>query len=357
VEPFDPRSIKEQVPTVLDALSAGHPEAALVAIDQLVAAGKAPAGIEYYRGVAYVAMDRTEDALRAFLAELEVNPGNGLAHGLAADALIELGRVEEAQGHIESGRALATDFPYLVLVAGRAAMLSGDAPLARNAFETYLVADTWSPLAAEAHYALSQLALEREDADAARRHMELSDRLERIHQYLNRYRERLVEDPGDTTAALGVAKVFLDLFRSVDPDPRFLVDAEGGLQTVLAIEPGNVAALFNMGFLRMVQGRHEEALEFYAAAAAGDPSHVGTRLNAGMLLREMGRPGDALPLLTQASQLAESAKDRERSLYERGRCQEELDLPGPAAESYRELLALPPQGTWDAEARLKQLDG
>ena len=49
--------------------------------------------------------------------------------------------------------------------------------------------------------------------------------------------------------------------------------------------------------------------------------------------------------------------ERERSLYELGRCQEELELPGPAAESYRELLALPPVGNWDAQERLSQLGG
>lgn len=357
VEPFDPRAIEARIPAVIDALRAGRPDAALTTIDHMVAAGTAPEGIEHYRGLAYADMGNAEAALAAFSAELALHPGNGRAHGMAADALIELGRVEEAQAHIDSGRVLATDFPFLVLVAGRAAMETGDAPLARSAFETYLTTDAWSPLSAESHYKLSQLALERDDRDAARMHLERSDHLERIHQYLNRYRERLSEDPRDAVAALGVAKIFLDLYRTVEQDPQFLADAEGGLRVVLSEEPDNVPALFNMGYLRMVQGQHAEALGFYAAAAERDAAHVGARLNAGMLLRDMGRSQEALPLLTTASRLAESPAERERSLYELGRCQEELELPGPAAESYRELLALPPVGNWDAQERLSQLGG
>jgi tetratricopeptide (TPR) repeat protein len=356
-EPYDPRSIEGDIPTVLDALRSGRPQAALTAIDQLVTAEMAPPGILHYRGLAYADLGNNEQALESFLAELALHPGNGRAHGMAADALLGLGRVEEAQAHIDSGRLLATDFPFLVLVAGRAARLQGDAPLARNAYETYLSADTWSPLAAEAHYSLAQLAIEQGDQQSARKHQEQSEHLERIHQYLNRYRQRLAEDPGDTTAALGVAKIFLDLYRSVEQEARFLDQAETGLQRVLDSDPENIAALFDMSFLRMVQERYDEALDGYSAVTRLAPLHVGARLNAGMLMRERGRPEEALPLLEQASQLAQEAARLERALYERARCLEEIQRPEEAAQIYRQLLALPPERTWDAQERLQQLGG
>ncbi|MDG2149743.1 MAG: tetratricopeptide repeat protein [Planctomycetota bacterium] len=356
-EPYDPRSIEGDIPTVLDALRSGRPQAALTAIDQLISADMAPPGILHYRGLAYADLGNNERALESFRSEIELHPGNGRAHGMAADALLQLGRLEEAQAHIDSGRLMATDFPFLVLVAGRAARLQGDAPLARNAYETYLKADSWSPLAAEAHYSLAQLAIEQGEQQSAREHQEQSEHLERIHQYLNRYRERLAKNPDDTTAALGVAKIFLDLYRSVKQETRFLDQAEASLQRVLSAEPENTAALFDMSFLRMVQERHDEALEGYTAVARLDPLHVGSRLNAGMLLRERGRPAEALPFLEQASQLAQETARLERALYERARCLEEIQRPEEAAQIYRQLLALPPEKAWDAQTRLQQLGG
>ncbi len=301
VEPWDPRVIEADIPGVVEAMRGGDPRAALAEIDRLVAEGAAPAGVEHYRGLALADLGRTEDALAAFLAELATHPGNGRAHGMAADALIELGRLEEAQVHVDAGRRLATDFPYLVLVAGRLAYLTDDAPLARNAFETYLSVDAWSPLAAEAHHVLSLLAAARGEADVARDHAGRSDHLERVHQYLNRYRERLAEDPDDTDAALGVAKVFLDLFQHVAPDGDFLGQAEGALARVLEQRPDDVAALFNMGFVRTVQERYDEALAYYAEAAALDDAHAGARLSAGKTLALLGRHEEALPVLEVAA--------------------------------------------------------
>ncbi len=352
---FDPRSLEPRIPGVLQALRDGRPESALGEIDALLAAGNAPSGVQYYRGLAYSDMGRPEDALLAFEAELLANPGNGRAHGMLADVLLELGRLAEAQVHIDQGRGLATDFPYLVLVTGRAAAMADNAPLARNAFETYLQTDSWGPLAAEAHHMLYQLALARDDKQAARDHLERSDHLERIQQYLNRFRERLADDPEDTDAALGVAKIYLDLYRTVKQDGAFLDQAEGGLQRVLAARTEDVPALFNMGFVRMVQGRNDEALQYYGAAVALDPTHVGAHLNSGMLLRAVGRPEDALGPLETAVQLTEIGGERERALYEQARCLETLGLTEQAAQSYRELLALPPQGRWDAAQRLQAI--
>ena len=356
IEPYDPRVVEARIPDVIEALRVGDPAAALKHIEGHVKDGESASGLEHYRGLALADLGRVDDALAAFQRELDRNPGNGRAHGMAADLLVEQGRLDEAQVHVDQSRRLASDFPYLLLVAGRLALLKDEDALATNAFQTYLTTDMTSARAAEAHYALSQLASRRGDSPAAEHHAEASEHLERIQQYLNLYLDRLAKDPADAPAALGVGMIHLDLFRSYGMDRRQLERAEAALQACLAIENRNVRALFNMGFVRTVQERNDEALELYGQVMLLDPGHVGARLNAGILARQMGRPADATRWLQEATGGAEGG-ERERVLYELAGAYEDQGLNELARETYRTFLDLPPRDPRDAAARLDALQG
>ena len=357
VSEWDPRQIEAQIPVVVAALEAGDPAEALAELDRLAAAGTAPVGSDHYRGMALADLDRPAEALAAFEAELRTHPGNGRAHGLAADALLELGRVDEALAHIEQGRLLATDFPYFLVVAGRAALQGDDDQLALSAFQTYLTADATSPLAAEAHYALSQIMSRRGDAESTAYHAARSEHIQRVHQYLNLYRSRLDEDPDDAEAALAVAMAHIDLYRDISQEMRLLEVAEGALGTVLRLAPNNDTALLNLGYIRTVQGRDEDALALYVRAAESNPGRVGPRLNAGLSSRFLGRHEDAVRWFEAGLACETEPQEKERLLYELARSQVDAGRQEAAMATYEAFLALPPQDPRDAAARLAALGG
>jgi len=354
---WDPRSIEPSIPEVVAALRRGEAQVALQAIDARLLAGTAPEGCDHYRGLALADLGRSAEALAAFERELVVHPGNGRAHGMAADMLLELGRLDEARAHIEAGRLLATDFPYMVLVAGRVALQSADDALAQDAYSTYLQADRTSAQAAEAHYALSQIAARAGDPARAAEHARTSEYLERVNQYRNHYLQRLADDPADTEAALGLAMIQLDLFREVQPDPHYLALAEEALQEVLAAQPAHATALLDLGFVRSAQGRQEEALALYMQAAAADPGHAGARRNAGLAAAALGRPEEALVWFEQALSVASAPAERGRILYDLARGLEQAGRPAEALSRYRELVATAPGEARDAAERIAALGG
>jgi len=81
-------------------------------------------------------------------------------------------------------------------------------------------------------------------------------------------------------------------------------------QQVLAEDPENVAALSGAAVALMVLQRFDEALRFQERVAAVDPEDVQTRLELGFnYLNHQDRPGDAVRVLEEATELDPTAKN------------------------------------------------
>ena len=71
-------------------------------------------------------------------------------------------------------------------------------------------------------------------------------------------------------------------------------DAEAAYRAVLAVEPGQVKALYLLGVLYTAAGRLDEAIELLQRAVAGDPNDTDARFNLGNALYRKGDPHAAL---------------------------------------------------------------
>lgn len=343
VTAYDPAEAGRQFPEILASLSAGDPEAALAALAQLTeqsAPNGLPSGMDHYQAVAHLDAGQPAEALVALERELAAHPGNGAAHLLMAEALLDMGRVAEAPAHLAQAERLLADIPYLSLVSGRVALALNDDPGAQMHLTAYVAQDPLSPRAAEAHHGLSQIARRQGDLELAEVERERSAYLEKVNQFLNAYRNRLIESPGDSEAALGVGMTYLDLYQHYLPDNQLLELAEGAFLAVLRGDPENARALFNLGFIATVTARSELAHQRYAQTLASDPSHVGALLNDGALSLREGDLDRATEQLLRGLDAAQNRGDQVRARLELGRLEEARNRPSEAVLHYRAALAI-----------------
>ncbi len=83
-----------------------------------------------------------------------------------------------------------------------------------------------------------------------------------------------------------------------------LAEAEACLQRALALVPGHVVGLAQLGRLRQVQGRYEEAEQHFRHALTQQPSHAALHVNLGSALHEQERYDEAEAELHRAVELA-----------------------------------------------------
>jgi cytochrome c-type biogenesis protein CcmH/NrfG len=95
------------------------------------------------------------------------------------------------------------------------------------------------------------------------------------------WRARLLQDPNDPTALLGLAHVHLDLGE--------LAEAESLYQKVLSRDPKNVEAITHIGNVLLEQGQADAALQQYERALAIQPNYIHALWDKGRLLQQVKR--------------------------------------------------------------------
>ena len=93
------------------------------------------------------------------------------------------------------------------------------------------------------------------------------------------WRARLLQNPKDVEALLGLAHVLLD--------QQQLDAAESLYQQVLAVEPKNAEAITHLGTVLLERGQVDAALARYDAALAIDPRYVHALWDKGNLLQQV----------------------------------------------------------------------
>ena len=146
------------------ALADGRGDAALVAL-ALAATDAAASGdaglrslVETDRARALVMQGNQGEAEAVLAAARTLDAQNALAWLLSATLARRLGKLEEAQGFIETAAALSPDYPEVGLEAGVIAMLQGRADAARASWESVVAVEPDSETAATARGYLAQLA-------------------------------------------------------------------------------------------------------------------------------------------------------------------------------------------------------
>lgn len=95
------------------------------------------------------------------------------------------------------------------------------------------------------------------------------------------WRARLMQDPQDLTALLGLAHVHLD--------QGAVAEAEGLYRKVLGLDPQNVEAITHLGNVLLARGEADGALAQYDAALALRPDYVHALWDKGHLLQQVRR--------------------------------------------------------------------
>ena len=109
----------------------------------------------------------------------------------------------------------------------------------------------------------------------------------RIDEAADGYREVLAHDPQNKYAFYNLGLIDQTAGRSDA--------AERNYRLVLASDPNYGPALFNLAIIRAAAGATPEAIDLYRRAVATQPNYAGAHLNLGLLLRASGQKveGDA----------------------------------------------------------------
>ena len=149
-----------------------------------------------------------------------------------------------------------------------------------------------------------------------------------------------MSDVAEQSAALTDAKIRARLQQALELLNRNeLLAAEAALETVLAQGQENADALQLMGILRRMQGRAEDAEQFYRRSLAANPNLPQVHHNLGNLLRAQGRYAEAAERQRAALRLRPNYLEAHMNL---GLALQDMrDFPA-AEKAFREALRLQP---------------
>ncbi len=234
-----------------------------------------------------------------------------------ADALVELGRLEEARIHFErlerTGKVRGGELAATLFGLGRIADLEGDPATAARFFERVI---ELQPEAGVAQYALGQAYRSLGEIDKARQHLALGS--ERPVGFSDSHVGVLSSIAAG--AALGVAAdlAIAEDF-SADDFLGFVLSQLGSvpgaseqMKNMLAELDKSGAATtlqrarleYAIGGLLVQQAHDQEAMEHFRRAVAGDPDLLDARIKLGNVLARTGRMAEALEVFGQALAVA-----------------------------------------------------
>jgi len=225
------------------------------------------------------------DEFRTFLSEYPDHARANQAVFLLGEALVQLGKYEEAGTQFRRYLSREPDGPFAaeaLFRAGESAYLSGDRERARSELKRFLAAHPEAPSRALALPYLGDLALGADDVEEAER-------------YFRQGLERFPQGPLIEECRFGLAQALERRGKSPEAE-RLYRSVAANAQHPLADD-----AQFHLGALLYATGKHEEAIRAFAAfdeAFRQSPWRAEARLGTGWALQKLGR-------LDQAKQLFE----------------------------------------------------
>jgi len=225
------------------------------------------------RGVALRNLGRPSEALASFDAALAIQPGHTDALNNRGKALVDLGRGEEALESFDRALASSPHPARALNNRGNALMKLGRA---KEALANYDQALTLEPRAADAHN---------------NRGTALRD-LKRYEEALASFKQALAFLQGNVEVIGNIAHTLLDLGRSAD--------ALANYDLAIALRPDYGHAHNGRGNALARLGRENEALASYDRAIALAPGHAAAYNNKGLALMQSGRVAEGGRLIEMA---------------------------------------------------------
>jgi tetratricopeptide (TPR) repeat protein len=127
------------------------------------------AGLHLQLGELYARAQQWDRAEEQFRLETEIQPGSAEAFYRLGEARLQLGKFHEAREALVHSDQLREDMPETLYQLGKAAAMDGDDAIALKCWEHVLSLEKDTPLAAQAHFALSGIYRKQgKSADAER---------------------------------------------------------------------------------------------------------------------------------------------------------------------------------------------
>ena len=301
-------------------------------------------------GWAELDRNRVDDAIKQFVAALEMEPRDSSAQFGLAVAYRRKGMLEEASAELAKVRELDAKFPGLPLEKGRLAEASGDMDAAATSYREALgespndaalksrlgavliltgnlddgqtllreVIDA-QPYSAEAEHYLGRVDMERGQLEDARQHFLRAARLEPDSGLYRMYVAWAALEANEMTTALRN----LDAALKLDPtlgDAYWLRaririragvvrDALGDLRRAVELNPNRLDAWAGMGECHYQLGQMGAAIAAFEKAVAGQPERGYWWYRLGRLQLDEGHRAQALTSLNTATSLGDTAPD------------------------------------------------
>lgn len=241
-----------------------------------------PAEIQRLLALAYLKLDRRDDALASLKEAIRLRPDFAKAHYDLGGAYYEIGDFTIAAGSFEEAIRINPDFFDALIALGKTYQHSG---LYLKAVDVLLKATLIRPDAIDAKTALGvAFIMAGQPEDAAKT----------LHEAIS-----LSPQSAFAHAALGQAYRLLGKFQ----------EAIGALQEALRISPGDAVSYNYLGQTYQSMERHQEALEAFKQAITLKPNFAEAHFNLGVLYLELGSQTQArqeyLILKQLESELAE----------------------------------------------------
>ena len=287
------------------------PDGALEALGPMTA-GTVDPGLAQLAGVASVRAGDAESAVSIFRRQVEQDPSDDQARSLLAVSLMAAGRIEEALAELaQVSGADAAVRQRADLIEVSAHLQAGSMPAARATASTLA---NERPTDASLRSVLGGLFLSAGHADDARSWFEDSLRIE----------------PGNIAAQFNLGRI--------EAATGNLRAARSQFMGVVEADANNSAALAAVAQLDWFAGERDRALQFLEQARAANPRDSASRILLANYLRETGRPSEAASVASEAVAIAPESAAAHDAL---GRARLAADAR-EALASFREAHRLEP---------------
>jgi protein O-GlcNAc transferase len=293
-------------------LQDGHPEIALVRIEQACAAAADEPRYRVGLGQTFQALSRWDEAVQAYESALRMQPDFPDISNSLGICLQRSGRSTQAAAAYRQALAQQPRNAAVMANLGTALRETGELT---EAIALLRAATGLAPLVASHAVNLGIALCSQRDFSAAERVL----------------RQTLARDPGNADAAFNLGNALHALGRSPEAIDRY--------QAAVALRPGYVDALINLGNVRTEIGDFASGLAAYDAAILARPDSVVALNNAGCLMRTLGRIDEAEDLLRRAL----GVDPRHAALYDNlGNVYKDAGELNDAIDCFRKALELEP---------------
>jgi tetratricopeptide (TPR) repeat protein len=294
------------------SIEQGHYAAAVEELKKTMAAQPQSAEVPYLLGVAQEKAGKLQEALASFRRAHAMDESNLAAVKAAAEVLVAMGQVRQAQIHLESFLPKAGEDPAMYELAGRLAMMGREYDKAADYYQQardldpknlrYMEALAQGQYAAGRHVAAADALVElmaRQGYEPPLwAHMMLGESYlaqGKAHQAFETFFKASEKAPDQPEVWAALANSALGM----NDTPRATLAARKALQ----LAPDHLDALLVLSYAQLRAGQGAEALKTLTRAAAAHPDNAMVRCLLGRAHDAVGNRAEAIRCYSQALQL------------------------------------------------------